>query len=90
MAEWAVGRDGKRVIKGAACWDAAEGHSVAGPVLDIGNTNSRYKFPISARDFVNEWSRGGPSHHCAVGVCHIGGKIEKLGALPGISARKIC
>ena len=68
----------------------AEGHSVEGPVLEIGNTNSRYEFSIGAREFVNLWSQGGPSHHCAVGVGHIGGKIEKLGALLGIEVRKVC
>jgi hypothetical protein len=29
-------------------------------------------------------------HHCAIGVGHIGDKIEKLGALLGIGVRKIC
>ncbi|MHC6202889.1 arabinose isomerase [Breznakiellaceae bacterium SP9] len=68
----------------------AEGESVPGPVLEIGNTNSRYKFPIPARDFVNRWSKAGPAHHCAIGRGHIAGKIEKLAALLGIEVCKIC
>ena len=68
----------------------AEGESVAGPTLQIGNTNSRYKFTLSARDFVNNWSKAGPSHHCAIGVGHIGDKINKLAALLGIECVKIC
>jgi L-arabinose isomerase len=68
----------------------AEGESVSGPVLKIGNTNSRYRFPLSARDFVNRWSKAGPAHHCAIGTGHIAGKIEKLSRLLGIECRKIC
>ena len=68
----------------------AEGASIPGPVLQIGNTNSRYRFPISAKEFVNRWSKQGPSHHCAIGVGHIAGKIEKLGRLLNIPVVKIC
>lgn len=68
----------------------AEGESVKGPVLKIGNTNSRYKFPISAKRFMNEWSKQGPSHHCAIGVGHIADKIDKLGQLLSIDVVKIC
>jgi len=68
----------------------AEGKSVPGPVLNIGNTNSRYKFSLSAREFTEAWSREGPSHHCAIGVGHIAEKIGKLAFLLGIECRKIC
>lgn len=68
----------------------AEGESVAGPVLQIGNTNSRYKFSIGARNFVNKWNSHGPAHHCAVGIGHISSKIEKLGQLLNMEVVKVC
>ena len=75
---------------GSVLWQVAEGESVDGPILQIGNTNSRYKFSLSAKQFMNDWSKGGPAHHCAIGVGHIGDKIEKLGALLGVEVTKIC
>jgi len=68
----------------------AEGQSVAGPVLEIGNTNSRYKFTIGAKRFMNEWSKQGPAHHCAIGVGHIADKIDKLGKLIGMKVVRVC
>jgi L-arabinose isomerase len=68
----------------------AEAESVPGPILEIGNTNSRYHFSIGARRFINEWNVQGPAHHCAVGVGHIADKIEKLGLLLGIETVRVC
>ena len=68
----------------------AEGESVSGPILKIGNTNSRYRFPIGARKFVTEWNSHGPAHHCAVGIGHIAQKINKLGCLLGIETIQVC
>jgi L-arabinose isomerase len=68
----------------------AEGEAVEGPVLQIGNTNSRYRFTIGAKAFMDQWSKQGPAHHCAIGVGHIAGKIEKLGQILDINVVKIC
>ena len=68
----------------------AEGESVPGPILEIGNTNSRYRFSLGARKFVNDWNAHGPAHHCAVGVGHIADKIEKLGKLLGVEVARVC
>jgi len=69
---------------------AAEGESVAGPILEIGNTNSRYRFPIGARRFVNEWNAHGPAHHCSAGVGRVASRIEKLAALLGMQSVRVC
>jgi len=68
----------------------AEGESVSGPILEIGNTNSRYRFPIGARTFVNEWNSHGPAHHCAVGVGRLFGKLEKFASLLNLRIVKVC
>ncbi len=68
----------------------AEGESMAGPILEIGNTNSRYRFSLGARSFMNQWNVHGPAHHCAVGVGHIANKLKKLGALLGIECVQVC
>ncbi len=68
----------------------AEGESVEGPTLQIGNTNSRYRFSLSARDFINQWSIAGPSHHCAIGVGHTASILHKIARLYNIECEQIC
>ena len=68
----------------------AQAESVPGPILEIGNTNSRYRFPCGARAFVQQWNAAGPAHHCAVGLGHLADKLEKLGFLLGIETIRVC
>lgn len=77
-------------VDGQIMFVLAEGASVPGPILKIGNTNSRYRFPIGARSFMEAWNSYGPAHHCAVGVGHLASRIEKLGLLLGIRAIRVC
>jgi L-arabinose isomerase len=59
----------------------AEGESLPGPTLRIGNTNSRLRFAQPPAEFVNRWCHEGPTHHCALGVGHQAGRLEKLSSI---------
>jgi len=68
----------------------AEGESVPGPIMEIGNTNSRYRFAPGVKGFVNAWTRQGPAHHMAVGVGHIAGTLRNLAHILNIEAIQVC
>ena len=68
----------------------AQGESVPGPILEIGNTNSRYKFSLGARGFAETWNSYGPAHHCAIGIGHAADLLQKVARLLGLNAIQIC
>lgn len=57
---------------------AAEGESLPGETLQIGNTNSRLKFSLDPATFMDRWCEHGPTHHCALGIGHQLDRIRKL------------
>jgi L-arabinose isomerase len=79
-----------QTVDGALKLLMAEAESVAGPILEIGNTNSRYRFSVGARKFLNDWNAHGPAHHCAVGVGYLSSRFKKLGALLGMDCVQVC
>lgn len=81
-----VAEDGRGSLKLVV----AEGQSEPGPILEIGNTNSRYRFSIGARGFMQEWSRQGAAHHCAIGLGQRYAQLEKLASLLGIECVRVC
>jgi L-arabinose isomerase len=67
---------------------AAEGESMAGPILRIGNTNSRLRFPLPPAVFIDRWCMEGPTHHCALGIGRqsaVLGKAAQLADVPLVS-----
>jgi L-arabinose isomerase len=81
-----IAEDGKGSLK----FVVAEGDSVPGPILEIGNTNSRYRFPIGARRFLQGWNEQGPAHHCAIGVGHLHDRLAKIASLVDIECVRVC
>jgi len=70
---------------------AAQGESIPGPILQIGNTNTRVRFGnMKPEEFGQAWAETGSSHHFALGVGHQLGKIEKLARLLGIELTVVC
>lgn len=68
----------------------AEGQSLPGPTLRIGNTNSRLRFALGPATFIDSWCAHGPTHHVALGVGWVADEISKLGELLGVETVRVC
>lgn len=62
----------------------AEGETVPGPTLEIGNTTSRVDFGCDPGEWIDAWCAGGPAHHWALGTGHQASVLQKVGELTGI------
>jgi len=68
---------------------AAEGESVAGERLRIGNTNSLMRFSLPPAAWIDAWCREGPTHHGALGLGHLAQRLEKVASLLDLELKMI-
>jgi L-arabinose isomerase len=68
---------------------AAEGESLLGPTLKIGNTNSRLRFSLPPAAFMNTWCEQGPTHHCALGTGHQARVLRKVARMLGLEFAEV-
>lgn len=78
-----------QVAGGTFKFIGAQGESISGPILRIGNTNSRLRFGLPPAEFVDRWCAEAPTHHCALGVGHKLGHFRKVSTLLGIPLAEI-
>lgn len=68
----------------------AEGESIPGPILRIGNTNTRVRFRLGPAEFVNRWCEQAPTHHFALGVGRQAGILRKFSRLARLPLAEVC
>jgi L-arabinose isomerase len=61
--------------------ETSTGESIPGPIVRIGNTNSRLRFGLPPAEFIDRWCMNGPTHHCALGVGHQNRMLSKVACL---------
>ena len=67
--------------QGALKFVAAQGQSLPGPIMQIGNTNSRLQYALDPATFMDQWCAQGPTHHVALGIGHQLDKLAKVSRL---------
>ena len=68
----------------------AEGVNEEGEIFMFGDTNMRTRFSIGAREFCNQWSEAGPTHHMAAAVGRHIDTILKVAKMFDIQVDIIC
>ena len=63
---------------------AAECHLEQGPTLNLGDTNSRVRFSCDLRNFIEQWSELGPTHHAVLGPGHHVQTLKRASTALGI------
>ena len=58
-----------------------QGDAIEAPILRIGNTMTHVRFAKGPTQFMNDWFRLAPTHHCAMSVGHSMDQFQKVATL---------
>jgi L-arabinose isomerase len=67
----------------------AEGESLPGAVLNIGNSTHRLRFGTSLAGFMDAWCAEGPTHHVALGLGHCARDLKRTATLLGLEVVQV-
>lgn len=68
---------------------AAQGESIQGDTMQIGNTNSRLRFQVQPGEFLERWCTHGPTHHVALGIGHCAHEVQRVASLLGLEYTEV-
>ncbi|HEU0164365.1 MAG TPA: L-fucose/L-arabinose isomerase family protein, partial [Thermomicrobiales bacterium] len=68
---------------------AAEGESLPGDALRLGNSNHRIRFGQDVRAFMRAWCALGPTHHVALGLGHRIADLQRVATLLDIPFERV-
>ena len=73
-----------QTVDGRLKFISAEGISIEGPTMKIGNTMTPVRFPRTPDEHLNAWCAQAPTHHCALSIGHNAALFGKVADLLGL------
>ncbi len=67
----------------------SEGMAIDAETLAIGNTQTHIDFGMPLDDYMDDWFKWAPTHHCALSIGHNYSLFEKFALLSGIEIVKV-
>ncbi len=68
---------------------ASEGEAMPYEILKIGNTQTHVDFGMDLDEYMDEWFKAAPTHHCAMSVGHNADLFEKVAELLGVEFARV-
>lgn len=68
---------------------ASEGEAMPYEILKIGNTQTHVDFGMDLDEYMDEWFKAAPTHHCAMSVGHNADLFEKVAELLDVEFTRV-